>query len=65
MPQTKIQSVKEQLFRIGINYILSCLSYLFLFPGSDWKVIFLRGLYFIALSFLTGYTIRRLFNRAA
>ena len=53
--QSKIDSIKEQSFRVVINYILSSLSYALIFPGSSFWMNWLRGLYFVGLSFLTGY----------
>lgn len=60
--QSKVDSIKEQSFRVIVNYVLSSLSYALLFPGSSFWLNWLRGLYFVGLSFLTGYAIRRWFN---
>ena len=59
--QTKIQSIIEQISRITISYLLSCISYTFIFNES-WKVVWFKGIYFVLLSFFVGYTVRRFFN---
>lgn len=61
--QTKLNSAQEQGVRIAINWLLSSISYSLLFPGSDFWWNFLKGLYFIPLSFVVGYCVRRLFNK--
>jgi len=58
--QTAKRSLIEQITRTTINYIISCLSYYFLFSPSPTN--WLKGLYFVAVSIVTGYLVRRAFN---
>jgi len=58
--QTKKKSLIEQFVRTTINYVLSCLSYYFIFEPSPTNWI--KGLYFVGLSIITGYIIRRIFT---
>lgn len=62
MTQLKIDSAKEQVVRIGLNWLLSSLSYNMLFPQSDFYSNFLKGMYFIPLSFAIGYCVRRYYE---
>jgi hypothetical protein len=61
--QSKTESAKEQIVRMAINWLLSSLSYIFLFPGSNFYSNFVKALYFIPLSFAVGYCVRRFYEK--
>lgn len=58
--QNKKNSLIEQIVRTVVNYIISCLSYFFIFTPTPLNWI--KGLYFVGISVITGYVVRRLFN---
>lgn len=62
MMQTLLDSLTEQIVRTGITYVASVASYRFLFPGSKTKRNMIVGLYFVALSIIIDFLVRRVFN---
>lgn len=63
--QSKKLSTIEQLTRISITYICSVYSYRFIFDNENFisdLPNYIKGLYFVVLSFIVGYSIRRIFN---
>lgn len=59
----QVKIFREQILRAFINYILSCLSYLILFPESSFKSNWVKGVYFLLLSIITGSLIRNIFSK--
>lgn len=62
MIQTPIDSMIEQIVRTGITYIASVASYHFIFPESKTKRNLIVGLYFVVMSLVIGFIVRRIFN---
>lgn len=62
MTQTPIDSMFEQIVRTGITYVASVASYHFIFPESKTKRNMVVSLYFVVMSFVIGFIVRRLFN---
>jgi hypothetical protein len=61
--QSKKLSLIEQMTRTTINYILSLLSYPIFFPDVKISRSMMIALYFLTMSLVNGYIIRRMFER--
>lgn len=59
--QTKLQSLIESVTNTAIGYILSILSYMYVF-NIDTSTTLLMTLYFTVLSIVRQYITRRFFN---
>jgi len=59
--QTKLQSLIESVTNTAIGYILSILSYMYVF-NIDTSTTLIMTLYFTVLSIIRQYITRRFFN---
>jgi len=59
--QTKLQSLIESVTNTAIGYILSILSYMYVF-NIDTSTTLIMTLYFTVLSIVRQYITRRFFN---